>query len=78
MTAASGIATQPNGRGIESGNDQAHDRGSDRPHYRVRPQDDGGTWRGMTEAAWTTRILRGARPPRPSAGMPDEASVPHG
>ena len=68
MTPTSVIATDPNGREIEPGNDQAHQRGSERPNYRVRPQDDGGTWRGLTEAAWTTRILRGAPPPRPAGG----------
>ena len=25
---------------------------------------DGGIWRGPTEAAWTTRLLHGAPPPR--------------
>jgi hypothetical protein len=52
--------------------DQAHERDAERPSYRVRPQDDGGTWRGPTYTAWMTRILRGARPPRASTGIPSD------
>jgi hypothetical protein len=58
--------------------DQAHEAGALRPQYRVHPQVDGGLWRGPTEAAWMTRVLRGARPPRQPAGKSAEASVPHG
>ena len=72
------IATRPNERESEQepgpGIDQAHELGPERPQYRVKPQDDGGTWRGPTEAAWTTRILRGARPPKLPTGLPGEAS----
>ena len=51
---------------------------SGRARYRVYPQDDGGAWQGPTDEAWATRILRGARPPRASTGMPHEPIVPHG
>ena len=78
MTRAGAVATLPIGSETEPGSDQAHEQGPERPQYRIRPQDDGGTWRGPTEAAWTTRILHGARPPRQPAGLPGEASVPHG
>jgi len=61
-------------RDPEPDRDQAHELGPDRPQYRVIPQADGGAWRGPTEAAWTTRILRGARPPKTSSGLPVEAS----
>ena len=37
--------------------------------------EDGGAWRGPTEAAWMTRLLRGALPPRPSTGEPAPALV---
>jgi hypothetical protein len=57
---------------ITGHDDQAHEIALERPAYRVRPSDDGGTWRGPTEAAWMTRLLRGARPPRESPGMPTE------
>lgn len=30
---------------------------------------DGGAWRGASEAAWMTRILRGAPAPRESTGI---------
>ena len=78
MTRPVAVAIRPAGTEIEPGGDQAHETGPERPQYRVHPQDDGGTWQGPTEAAWTTRILRGARPPKPSTGIPEEASVPHG
>jgi hypothetical protein len=78
MTPADTSELQRSGTDIEPGSDQAHEQGAERPQYRVRPQDDGGAWQGPTEAAWTTRILRGARPPKPSTGIPREASVPHG
>jgi hypothetical protein len=39
---------------------------------------DGGIWRGPSDAAWMTRLLHGAPPPRPSAAMPSEALVAHG
>lgn len=61
---------------VDPGIDQAHELGPERPQYRVKPQDDGGTWRGPTEAAWTTRILRGARPPKQPTGLSGEASEP--
>jgi len=35
----------------------------------VATAQDGGTWRGPSESAWTKRILRGARPPRESPGL---------
>jgi hypothetical protein len=74
------IATRPSESTNETepgpGNDQAHESGPERPQYRVKPQDDGGTWRGPTEAAWTTRILRGARPPKQPTGLSGEASEP--
>lgn len=76
MTRAAAVAIEPAATG--TANDQAHETGAERPQYRVRPQDDGGAWQGPTEAAWTTRILRGARPPKPSTGIPREASIPHG
>jgi hypothetical protein len=63
---------------VVGGGDQAHQAGTLRPQYRVHPQHDGGLWRGPTEAAWMTRVLRGARPPGQSAGKPGEASVPDG
>jgi hypothetical protein len=78
MTRAGIVATQLDGGEIEPGTDHAHDPGAERLHYRVHPQDDGGDWQGPSEAAWTTRILRGARPPRQPTGMPGGASVPHG
>ena len=79
MTHAIPVALQPaTTTTIERESDQAHERPSRRPHYEVRPQDDGGTWRGPTDEAWTTRILRGARPPRASTGMPSDPFVPHG
>jgi hypothetical protein len=71
------IATRVREREPEPDVDQAHDVGLDRPHYRVIPSDDGGIWRGPTEAAWTTRILRGARPPKQPTALPVEASIPH-
>jgi hypothetical protein len=78
MTSAGTSGVQPGTTEIEPGSDQAHERVAERPQYRVRPQDDGGVWRGPTDAAWTTRILRGSRPPRPSAPTPAEAPDPHG
>ena len=78
MTRASAGVLQPAGTQVEANGDQAHEHGPDRPQYRVRPQEDGGTWRGPTEDAWTTRVLRGARPPRQATGKPGEVSVPHG
>ena len=78
MTPASIAEVQPGRSDTEPRADQAHEHGPDRPQYRVHPQDDGGIWRGPTEAAWTTRILRGARPPKPPTGLSGEASVPHG
>lgn len=77
MTPAGIAEAQPGTTEVEPGS-QAHEQGPERPQYRVRQQDDGGTWRGPTEAAWTARILRGARAPSPSTGIPAEASVPHG
>lgn len=38
---------------------------------------DGGSWRGPTEAAWMTRLLHGAPPPRRSTGT-RETLVAHG
>lgn len=70
------FATRVPEREPEPDVDQAHEVGPDRPHYRVGPSDDGGIWRGPTEAAWTTRILRGARPPKPSAAVPVEVPDP--
>ena len=78
MTRASDATLEPAVAQVEVGSDQAHEQSSDRPQYRVRPQEDGGAWRGPSEAAWTVRVLRGARPPRQPAGRPGEASVPHG
>ena len=78
MTPVAPADSQTSRTEIEPGGDHAAERGPERPQYRVRPQDDGGTWRGPSEAAWTERILRGARPPRQPTGMPGEASVPHG
>ena len=69
---------RPGSKELDDGRDQAHENDTERTHYRVHPQDDGGDWRGPTEAAWTTRVLRGARPPRVQSGKPEEASVPHG
>ncbi len=51
---------------------------SQRARYLVYPQDDGGAWQGPTDEAWAARILRGARPPRASTGLPHETIVPHG
>jgi len=51
---------------------------AERARYVVEPQDDGGAWRGPTDAAWTARILHGARPPRASTGMLGNGTVPHG
>ena len=51
---------------------------SARARYRVYPQVDGGAWQGPTDEAWATRILRGARPPRASTGLPHGTTVPHG
>ena len=78
MTATSAGVMQPGSSELDDGRDQAHESGISRPHYRVHPQDDGGDWRGPTEAAWTTRVLRGTRAPRQPSGKPEEASVPHG
>ena len=78
MTQAGIIATQLDDSEREPGTNHAHDPGSERRHYQVHPQGDGGDWRGPTEAAWTTRILRGARPPRQPTGMPGGAPVPNG
>ena len=69
------VAVQPQIGELEPGSDQAHASGPERPQYRIREQDDGGAWRGPSETAWTARILRGARPPKPSTGLPDEASA---
>jgi hypothetical protein len=78
VTRASPITLQPPPTTIEPTTDQAHEIRSDRAHYDVHSQDDGGTWRGPTDAAWMTRILRGARPPRTSTGVSSSAVVPHG
>ncbi len=37
--------------------------------------EDGGAWRGPTDADWMTRLLRGAPPPRASTGEPAPALV---
>jgi hypothetical protein len=71
MTRAGADVLQPAGSQTGAGADQAHEHPAERPQYRIRPQDDGGLWRGPTEAAWTTRILRGTRPPRPSPATPE-------
>ena len=42
------------------------------------PSNDGGLWRGPTDAAWLTRILHGAPPPRTSTGAAAPAVVAHG
>ena len=57
---------------------QASENRAQRARYVVEPQDDGGAWRGPTDAAWTARILHGARPPRASTGMLGNGTVPHG
>ena len=44
----------------------------------ARPPEDGGVWGGPTEAAWMKKLLRGALPPRESAGMAVGALVAHG
>jgi hypothetical protein len=78
MTTAEARVMRAVGTEVAGGADQAHEGGTLRPQYRVHPQVDGGLWRGPTEAAWTTRVLRGARPPRQPAARPGDASVPHG
>lgn len=42
-----------------------------------RPSDDAGAWRGPTDAAWLTRILHGAPPPRTSTSAGASAMVAH-
>jgi len=65
--------------GVGHENDQAHANGLQRPkRYEVRPLEDGGIWQGPTQAAWMTRILRGARPPRESTGSKHGVLVAHG
>jgi hypothetical protein len=78
VTHAVAAVLHPGSKTVEHPGDQAHERDAERPAYRVHPQGDGGTWRGPTDAAWVTRILRGARPPRASAAMPGDVPVPHG
>jgi hypothetical protein len=39
---------------------------------------DGGIWRGPTDAAWMKRILHGALAPRGSTGTALDGLVPHG
>jgi hypothetical protein len=46
--------------------------------YAVRPQKDGGIWRGPTDADWMKRILRGASPPHDSSKPGHEPVVAHG
>lgn len=58
--------------------DQAHPNarvGRQRYQPEAGRSEDGGAWRGPTDAAWMTRLLRGALPPRPSTGEPAPALV---
>ena len=55
------------------GNPARPDRGTRAIRAIVHPSEDGGTWRGPTAAAWTTRLLRGAPAPRESTGNALEA-----
>jgi hypothetical protein len=75
VTRATADEVPPDTSEITGHDDQAHEIAPERPAYRVHPSVDGGVWRGPTDAAWMTRLLRGARPPRVSSGMPTEVLV---
>jgi hypothetical protein len=61
---------------IDPRDDEADLNDPGRPRYVVPQETDGGVWRGPTEAAWTTRILRGTPPPRQPTGLPGGRSDP--
>ena len=46
------------------------------PPHEAGLSDDGGIWRGPTQAEWTKRLLRGAPPPRKSTGSTLGSSSP--